>query len=42
MIQVNPVMKDQTLKVGMETGTAYQELFHCSALAFDSGRNFLI
>jgi len=40
--EVNPVMKEQTFEVGMETGTAYQELFQCSALFFDTGKNLLI
>lgn len=42
VIQVNPVMKEWTFEVDMETGTAYQELFQWSALFFDTGRNLLI
>lgn len=32
VIQVNLVMKEWTFEVGMETGTAYQELFCCVVL----------
>lgn len=42
VIQVNPVMKEKTFEIGMETETAYQEFFGCSALFFDTGRNLLI
>lgn len=42
VIQVNPVMKEQTFEISMEIGTAYEELFQCSAFFFDTGRNLLI